>query len=147
MKLVIQRVKHGAVVIEGKTVGEISGGLVVFLGVEKGDGIREIRYLCEKLIHLRIFGDEAGKMNLSLMDVNGEILLVSQFTLMGDCRKGKRPSFDRAMPPGEAESLYHEFKEKLREHNIRVREGRFGAMMQVKLVNDGPVTFILESRK
>lgn len=147
MKLVIQRVTRASVSIEETRVENISKGLVVLLGIEKGDDSPDVDYLVEKMVNLRIFSDENGKMNLSLMDVRGEILLVSQFTLAGDCRKGKRPSFDKAMPPGEAEPLYNQFKEILTRQNIPVREGRFGAMMQVELVNDGPVTFILESKK
>lgn len=147
MKLVVQRVKRGSVSIDGETVGKIARGLVVLAGMEKGDGPEDLQYLRAKLIGLRIFSDSAGKMNLSIQDAGGEILLISQFTLLGDCRKGNRPSFDKAMPPAEAESLYNEFKNMLQKQRIKVEEGRFGAMMEVEIINDGPVTLIMESRK
>jgi len=147
MKLVIQRVKYGAVTVDGAAVGKISRGIVAFAGMEKGDGLSDAQYLRDKMLNLRIFSDPSGKMNRSLMDVKGEILLVSQFTLLGDCRRGKRPSFDRAMPPAEAEKLYTEFKEMLQQGSVTVETGRFGAMMEVEILNDGPVTFILDSRK
>lgn len=146
MKAVIQRVTQSAVTVEGRTVGAIGPGLMVLLGVGHGDTSRDCRYLAEKIVNLRIFEDDQGKMNRSLLDVNGTMLVVSQFTLMGDCRKGRRPSFASAAPPEEAEARYLEFCECVHEKGIDVSTGRFGAMMQVSLINDGPVTLIVESK-
>jgi D-tyrosyl-tRNA(Tyr) deacylase len=145
MKAVIQRVGEARVDVGGKTVGAIGRGILVLLGVEKGDGERDAAWLAEKIAALRIFEDEAGKMNLSVREIGGELLAVSQFTLAGNCAKGRRPSFDTAAPPAEANPLYDHFVEKLREHELPVATGIFQAQMQVSLVNDGPVTFILES--
>ena len=145
MKAVIQRVGEAKVEVEGKTVGQIGKGIVVLLGVEKGDEERNADWLAEKICNLRIFEDQAGKMNLSLLETGGEILAVSQFTLAGNCAKGRRPSFDSAAPPQEAKRLYEYFVERLRGLGTKVETGIFQAMMQVSLVNDGPVTFILES--
>jgi len=145
MKLVIQRVKEAQVIVEGKGIGKINQGLLVFLGIAKTDSVDEVDYFTEKITGLRIFEDKEGKMNLSALDVNGEFLVVSQFTLLGDCEKGRRPSFDEAAEPQKAEELYNLFVARLRGRKLKVETGQFRAMMDVSLVNDGPVTFILES--
>ncbi len=147
MKAVIQRVAEAGVEVGGKPVGNIGRGILILLGVEKGDGERDADWLAEKIVNLRIFEDEAGKMNLSVREIEGELLAVSQFTLAGNCAKGRRPSFDTAAPPVEANRLYEYFVGKLRALGTKVETGIFQAMMQVSLVNDGPVTFILESPK
>ena len=147
MKAVIQRVTRAAVQVNGQVVGRIDAGLLVLLGVAKGDVERDLLYIIEKLQTLRIFGDEAGKMNLALSDVGGALLLVSQFTLLGDTTKGRRPGFDLAAPPEEARALYEEASNRLRAAGLRVGTGVFGAHMQVELLNDGPVTFLLDSRR
>ena len=147
MKAVIQRVTRAAVQVNGQVVGRIDAGLLVLLGVAKGDVERDLLYIIEKLQTLRIFGDEAGKMNLALSDVGGALLLVSQFTLLGDTTKGRRPGFDLAAPPEEARALYEEASNRLRAGGLRVETGVFGAHMQVELLNDGPVTFLLNSRR
>ena len=147
MRAVVQRVKEAKVVVEGKTVGEIGHGLLVFLGVEKADEIEDAEYLVSKIINLRIFKDDEQKFNLSLIDVKGEMLVVSQFTLLGDCRKGRRPSFSDAAPPEKAQKLYEDFMELVAKNNISVASGEFQAMMDVSLVNDGPVTMLLDSKK
>jgi D-aminoacyl-tRNA deacylase len=146
MRAVVQRVTQCAVTVDDQVVGEIGPGLLVLLGVGNDDTERDAAYLAEKIVHLRIFEDEAGKMNLSLRESDGAMLVVSQFTLLGDCRRGRRPSFAGAAPPEQAERLYTQFAEKVRTFNIPVATGRFRAMMKVSLVNDGPVTLILESR-
>ena len=143
MKLVLQRVANAAVYIEGQTVAKISQGLLIFFGVEKKDNSDKVNYLADKALTLRIFQDDKGKMNFSCLDVSGEVLVISQFTLAGDCTKGKRPSFDNAAQPKEANLLYRQFIEKVSESGLTVKEGEFGANMQVELVNDGPVTFFL----
>ena len=143
MRAVVQRVQSSRVEVDGNLVGEIGIGLLVFLGVGQGDEETAVRYLSEKIPQLRIFSDEAGKMNRSVCDVGGEILIVSQFTLYGDCRKGRRPSFTDAAPPEEAYRLYRLFCQ-LVSHQVPVKTGVFQADMQVHLVNDGPVTLILE---
>ncbi len=140
---VVQRVKQASVTIDNKLFPEIKQGLLVLLGVEKTDTEEQAKYLADKISELRIFNDEAGKMNLSLRDIGGEMLVVSQFTLAGDCSKGKRPGFDRAARPEQAIPLYEKFIEFIREKNIPVKTGVFGAMMDVGLVNDGPVTFVI----
>lgn len=145
MKAVIQRVSEARVAVDGETVGAIGRGILVLLGVEKGDTERDAAWLAEKIAGLRIFEDEAGKMNLSLREVGGAILAVSQFTLAGNCAKGRRPSFDTAAPPEEGKRLYDHFTELVRESGIPTATGIFQADMKVHLVNDGPVTFILES--
>jgi len=145
LKAVIQRVTGAGVTVDGKSVGSIGRGILVLLGVEKGDGERDAEWLAEKICNLRIFEDQSGKMNLSLVETGGEILAVSQFTLAGNCAKGRRPSFDSAAAPEEANRLYEYFVERLRGLEITVETGVFQAMMQVSLTNDGPVTFILES--
>ena len=144
MKALIQRVKEAKVSIEGKVYSSINQGLLVFLGVEKTDTREEADYLAGKIAKLRIFEDENEKMNLSVSDINGEILVVSQFTLAGDCRKGTRPSFDNAKNPQEANELYEYFVSELQKLNLPVKTGVFRAMMDISLVNDGPVTFMLE---
>ena len=143
MKLVLQRVANAAAYIEGQTVARISQGLLIFFGVEKNDNSDKVNYLADKALTLRIFQDDKGKMNFSCLDVSGEVLVISQFTLAGDCTKGKRPSFDNAAQPKEAKFLYRQFIEKVSESGLTVKEGEFGANMQVELVNDGPVTFFL----
>ena len=147
MRAVVQRVKKAKVVVEGKTVGEIDHGLLVFLGVEQADEIEDAEYLASKVINLRIFKDDEQKFNLSLIDVKGEMLVVSQFTLLGDCRKGRRPSFSDAAPPEKAQKLYEDFMKLVAKNNISVASGEFQAMMDVSLVNDGPVTMLLDSKK
>ncbi|HBR14811.1 MAG TPA: D-tyrosyl-tRNA(Tyr) deacylase [Candidatus Omnitrophica bacterium] len=145
MKIVIQRVKQAEVEVHSKVVGKISKGLLIFLGVGQEDTPAEADYFAGKIVQLRMFEDDNGKMNLSALETGAELLVVSQFTLYGDCQKGRRPSFDQAAEPKKAETLYHYFVEQLRKHPLKVETGQFQAMMDVKLVNDGPVTFILES--
>ena len=144
MKALIQRVKRASVTINSKKISEIGNGLLVLLGVEKGDEAINADKLADKLVHLRIFEDENEKMNKSLLDINGEMLIVSQFTLCGDCKKGTRPSFDKSAPPQIANELYEYFIEKVKEYSVPVQTGRFGAMMDVELINEGPVTFMIE---
>lgn len=146
MRVVIQRVKEANVKVEGKTVGAIGAGMLIFLGVGKNDTPADIDFLVNKLTQLRIFEDDQGKMNLSAQDRPVEFLVVSQFTLLGDCAKGRRPSFDNAADPTTAETLYNQFVQKLRDGKFKVETGQFKAMMDVALINDGPVTFILDSR-
>lgn len=145
MRIVLQRVKKAHVDVDDRTIGSISGGLLVLVGVTSSDTEQDADYLADKIIHLRIFADEAGRMNRSILEVGGSLLVVSQFTLYGDCRKGRRPSFDRAAPPEQARELYEYFVRRLGSRNINVRTGVFQAEMQVHLVNDGPVTFVLDS--
>ena len=147
MKAVIQRVTRASVHVEGKTVGQVESGLLVLLGVAKGDGETDGRYLVEKIRMLRIFSDEQGKMNRSLADIGGSVLLVSQFTLLGRMANGRRPSFDEAALPDEAKRLYEQVVAGLRDHGTHVETGIFAAHMQVELLNDGPVTFVLDSRE
>lgn len=147
MKAVIQRVSEAAVAVNSAIVGSIEKGIVVLLGVEIGDTTREADWLAEKIINLRIFEDAAGKMNLSLLDIGGGLLSVSQFTLVGNCSKGRRPSFGTAAPPVEANHLYEYFNGKIRELGVAVQSGIFQADMKVSLINDGPVTFVLETPK
>ncbi len=144
MKALLQRVSEARVTVGEKIVGEIGEGLLVLLGLDKGDDEETARRLLDKLLAYRVFSDEAGRMNCSVTDIDGEVLLVSQFTLSADTRKGLRPSFSSAMPPAEAETLYQYTLEQLRQRHPKVAAGRFGADMQVGLVNDGPVTFLLE---
>ena len=145
MRAVIQRVQQSSVKVDDQIVGQIGSGLVVLLGVAKNDGTKDVDYLVNKIIHLRIFEDSNGKMNRSLLDTGGELLAVSQFTLLADCRKGRRPSFIEAAEPEKATELYQTFVDRVRHHGIRVQTGRFGAMMAVALINDGPVTIIIET--
>ena len=145
MKIVLQRVNKAEVIVEKKIVGKISRGLLLFLGVTHTDTENEIKYLMDKVSNLRIFEDENGKMNRSVLDISGEILVVSQFTLYGDTKKGRRPGFDKAAKPDIAEKLYEQFVEIMKERtSLKVETGIFGASMEVNLSNDGPVTFILE---
>lgn len=146
MKAVLQRVTRASVHVEGKTVGQIESGLLVLLGVAKGDGESDGRYLVEKIHTLRIFSDEQGKMNRSLADIGGSVLMVSQFTLLGRTTNGRRPSFDDVASPDEAKRLYEQVVTVLRENGTHVETGVFAAHMQVELLNDGPVTFVLDSR-
>jgi D-tyrosyl-tRNA(Tyr) deacylase len=147
MRAVVQRVSRCRVTVEGKTTGEIGSGMLVLLGVAKTDNEASADYLAEKILGLRIFEDEAGKMNLSVQDKRDEALVVSQFTLYGDVRRGKRPSFDAAARPEDAKRLYEYFVEKLRAAGLRCETGIFQAMMDVELVNQGPVTILLDSEK
>jgi len=146
MKAVIQRVTKASVQVEGQTVGQIESGLLVLLGVAKGDGETDGQYVVEKVRTLRIFSDEQGKMNRSLVDIGGSVLLVSQFTLLGRTANGRRPSFDEAASPDEANRLYGQVAAGLRDLGTHVETGIFAAHMQVELLNDGPVTFVLDSR-
>lgn len=144
MKALIQRVKSASVTIDGLLYSKIGQGLLVFLGVEKGDDKLNAEKLADKLSKLRIFEDENEKMNHSILDIDGEMLIVSQFTLCGDCKKGTRPSFDKSPPPQIANELYEYFISQVKSFNIPVQTGKFGAMMDVELINDGPVTFMVE---
>lgn len=147
MRVVLQRVARACVKVEGESVGEIGGGLVVLLGVAPDDGETDARYLVEKIVALRVFDDADGRMNLSLAETGGGLLVVSQFTLYGDTRRGRRPSWSEAAPPEVAEPLYEFFVKEARRIVSRVETGKFGRMMEVELVNDGPVTLLLDSRK
>ncbi len=147
MKAVIQRVKSAQVCVDGRVSGKIGKGLLVLLGVGKGDGESDLSFLTSKIPELRIFEDDFGKFNLSLKEIDGEILVVSQFTLFGDCRKGRRPSFTEAEEPSTAKHLYEQFILKLKERGVPVQTGEFQAKMEVHLVNDGPVTLLLDSRQ
>ncbi|KPL19715.1 MAG: D-tyrosyl-tRNA(Tyr) deacylase [candidate division Zixibacteria bacterium SM23_81] len=145
MKIVVQRVSEAEVAVSGQSIGRIGAGLVLLVGMGHNDTEQQVRYLGEKCLNLRIFEDQEGKMNRSLMDVGGEILAISQFTLYGDTRKGRRPGFSDAAPPEKAEPLYERFVELLRAAGIKVKTGSFGAHMLVRIHNDGPVTLILEA--
>jgi len=147
MRAVVQRVSHASVKVDDQTVGEIGAGLLVLLGVAEDDGDVDADYLAEKITGLRIFEDADGKMNLSVIDTHGAILAVSQFTLFGDVRRGKRPSFDAAARPEQAKRLYEYFVERVRTAGVRCETGTFQAMMKVELVNEGPVTILLDSKK
>lgn len=147
MRAIVQRVGRAKVTVEGEVTGEIAQGLLVLLGVAQEDTERDADYLAEKIAGLRIFEDGAGKMNLSVADAGGAVLAVSQFTLYGDVRRGKRPSFDAAAPPERARSLYEYFVERVRQSGLRCETGRFQEMMSVELVNEGPVTILLDSTK
>ena len=147
MRAVVQRVSRASVTVDGNVIGKIQKGLVVLLGIGQGDTDKDIDYLAEKIVNLRIFDDTEGKMNISLLDVKGELLVVSQFTLYGDCRKGRRPSYDLAERPEIAEKLYNKFVDKCKSYGINVQTGQFQAMMVVEIHNDGPVTLLLDSKK
>ena len=143
MKVLIQRVKQASVSIDKNLYSSIDKGILAFVGIEKGDSIEQVQKNAKKIVNLRIFPDENGKMNRSLIDENGEMLIVSQFTLCGDCRKGTRPSFDNSAPPEIANELYEKFVTEVSGYGIKTQTGQFGAMMDVALINDGPVTFMI----
>lgn len=147
MRAVLQRVSRAQVTVAGEVVGRIAQGLLVLLGVEQDDTEQDAIALAERTINLRIFDDAAGKMNLSVRDIAGSVLIVSQFTLLGDCRKGRRPSFIEAAPPERADELYQKYVAAIAAENITTATGKFRAMMEVELVNDGPVTLLMDSRK
>ncbi len=147
MKALIQRVSEARVDIEGNTVAKIGNGMLVFLGIEKSDTENDIKYIVKKVSNLRIFEDAQKKMNFSVQDIKGEVLVVSQFTLSADCKKGNRPSFDSAEEPVRAKDMYMKFIDRLIENSLKVATGDFGADMQVHLINDGPVTIMLDSKK
>ena len=147
MRSVIQRVSYATVKVDGEIIGEIRKGLLVLLGVCDEDTEKDLIYMVDKITGLRIFEDEEKKMNLSVEDIGGELLVVSQFTLFGDCRKGKRPSFSSAGKPDYANEMYEKFIKLLKEKNLKVESGRFGADMKVELLNDGPVTLLIDSKK
>lgn len=147
MRVVIQRVKKASVNVAGSTVGAINQGILVLFGVHKGDTLEDIPWLAKKITELRIFQDEDKKMNRSVQDIQGQLLIVSQFTLYGDCSKGRRPGFSDALPGAEAENLYNAFVEEMQHYLGEVQTGVFGAEMEVSLINDGPVTFIIDSKK
>lgn len=147
MRAVIQRVSWAKVEVDGQIIGQVGPGLLVYLGVGKGDTETDAAFIADKLVNLRIFADEAGKMNRSVIDIRGGILLVSQFTLYGDCRKGRRPGFDAAGEPTVAEALYEKVASLIAAGEVPVAKGSFGAHMQVSSLNDGPVTFLLDSSR
>ena len=147
MRAVVQKISRGSVQVEGDCTGQIGQGLLVFLGVTHEDTQQDARYLAEKIANLRIFEDEAEKLNLSVQDIGGAVLSVSQFTLYGDCRKGRRPSFTEAARPEQANELYEQFNQFLQQQGVTVETGRFQTHMLVELVNDGPVTMLLDSKK
>ena len=146
MRAVIQRVKSSSVTVSGELIGNIGKGLLVLLGVASSDKTDDAKYLADKIANLRIFEDGDHKLNRSLFDMGGEMLVVSQFTLLGDCKKGRRPSFVKAAPPDLANELYQQFVERVRQHGVTVQTGRFQSMMEVSLINDGPVTLIVDSK-
>jgi D-tyrosyl-tRNA(Tyr) deacylase len=147
MRALIQRVSRASVTVDGKVVGDIGQGLLVLLGVGLEDGEAQVKTVADKIVHLRIFGDDEGKMNRSLLDSGGEVLVVSQFTLYADTRRGRRPSFTDAAPPSIAEPLVERFKAVIADYGLRVADGIFGAYMEVELVNSGPVTILLDSEQ
>ena len=147
MRAVIQRVSKASVTVEGETIGAIGPGFLVLLGAEVEDTETDLNYILDKVLNLRVFDDDAGKLNLSLLDVGGALLVVSQFTLLGNCRKGRRPSFVRAMPPAPAEQIVEKFVERVKQRGVEVATGRFGAHMHLDIQGDGPVTILLDSRK
>jgi D-tyrosyl-tRNA(Tyr) deacylase len=147
VRAVVQRVLQSGVEVNGQTVGQIDEGLLVYLSVGKGDSVGDAEFMAEKLVNLRIFADDDGKMNRSVLDVGGAILLVSNFTLHGDCRKGRRPSFDGAAEPKLAEELYEKVGELIAGQGVTVKKGIFGEHMQISSINDGPVTFIIDSKE
>ena len=144
MRVVLQKVSSASVRVDGNVIGDIGPGLVLLIGIHRNDTDEDMHYVMDKCVHLRIFSDETGKMNHSVLDMGGELLVVSQFTLYGDTRKGRRPGFDQAGRPDMAEPLYERAVARLRDHGLQVATGRFGADMQVDLINDGPVTLIIE---
>lgn len=147
MKALLQRVTGASVSVGGEVVGRSGRGLVVLVGVANGDTERDVDYLAQKVVNLRVFPDDAGRFNLSALDINGELLVVSQFTLLADTRKGRRPSFTEAAPPAQAEALFQRFVEQVRATGLKVETGRFQQYMQVEIHNDGPVTILLDSRE
>lgn len=147
MRAVVQRTNKSSVAVAGNTIATAGRGLTVLLGISMEDTEQDVKYLAEKIVNLRIFSDDSGKMNLSLLNIGGELLVVSQFTLFGDCRKGRRPSFDAAAPPDMAKKLYHAFIKKCESYDISVSCGQFQAEMLVQLENDGPVTILLDSKR
>jgi D-tyrosyl-tRNA(Tyr) deacylase len=147
MRAVVQRVSEASVLVAGEVVGQIGSGLAVLVGVKQGDTEADARYLAEKTAHLRVFADPAGRMNLSIQETGGGVLIISQFTLYGDVRRGRRPSYAEAAAPEVAESLYLRYCDLLREAGLAVETGRFGAMMEVRIVGDGPVTILLDSAR
>ena len=147
MRAVVQRVKRAKVEVDNETTGAINSGLLVFLGIGKEDTKKDADYLLEKVINLRIFEDEEDRLNLSALDLDKDLMVVSQFTLFGDCRQGRRPSFFEAAPPAEAEKLYDYFVEEAKKSKLKIATGEFQAMMDVNLVNDGPVTILVDSKK
>lgn len=147
MRGVVQRVKSANVKVDNNIIGEINHGILLFLGVEDDDEEKDLEYMCDKVPNLRIFEDEEGKMNKSLIDVGGSLLVISQFTLLGDARKGRRPSFSDAARPEKAIPMYESFIERMKHININTQAGEFGADMKVELINDGPVTILLDSKK
>lgn len=147
MRAVVQRVKEASCRVDGEIVGKIDKGILLFLGVGQGDEDKDLNYLVDKVVGLRIFSDDEGKMNLSLEDIEGEILIISQFTLYGDVRKGKRPSFTNSAAPDLGEKFYKQFIEEVKSRGIKAETGVFGADMDIELINDGPVTILLDSEK
>lgn len=147
MRAVVQRVKKSEVKVDNDLVGSINSGLLIFLGIGKDDGIDDIDYMIDKIVNLRIFEDNQNKMNLSALDLDKEIMIVSQFTLYGDCKKGRRPSFFNAAPPDEAERLYDLFIDNFKKYDLKIQTGEFQAMMDIDLINDGPVTLLIDSKK
>lgn len=147
MRVIVQRVTYSKVVVDDKIIGEINRGFNILVGISKEDNLEDLKYLKDKILNLRIFEDENEKMNLSLLDVKGDILVISQFTLYGDCRKGRRPNFMEAEGGEKAKALYDEFVSMLKESNLKVETGEFGAHMKVDIQNDGPVTLMLDSKK
>ena len=146
MRVCIQRVSRGVVRVDNKIFGQIAGGMVILLGVATEDTAADIQWMTQKILNLRFFSDEAGQMNRSIMDIGGEILIVSQFTLFGDCHKGRRPSFVQAAPPEKADEIYQTFIRRIQAAGVTIATGKFGADMQLELVNDGPVTLWIDSR-
>ncbi|MDI9495824.1 MAG: D-aminoacyl-tRNA deacylase [Bacillota bacterium] len=147
MRAVVQRVSRARVKVEEKIIGKIDRGILLLLGVEESDEEKDLEYMCDKIPNLRIFEDEEGKMNKSLLDVGGSLLVISQFTLLGDARKGRRPSFTQAARPEKAIPMYERFIDSMKEKNITTEAGEFGAHMEVELINDGPVTILLDSKR
>lgn len=147
MRSVVQRVSMASVSVKGEEISSIGRGFLVYLGVENGDEDRDLEYMAEKVANLRVFEDERGAMNRSLLDTGGEALVISQFTLLGDCRKGRRPSFTGAMEPAGAEQMYERFAVELEKRSVSTKRGKFRATMEVKSINDGPVTLMIDSRK